>query len=90
MIWYCCHDCGHQWNEFEKIAPPENCVSCGSNEISQNHPMPEKPDGHLSVSIECPSCGMPYDVPESVDRWSCDCGESWEIEQTGVAENSDQ
>ena len=44
---------------------------------------------HLSVSIECPGCGMPFDVPQSVNRWSCDCGESWEIEQTANAGESD-
>ena len=32
-----------------------------------------------SVRIECPNCGMPYDVPASLDRWSCDCGESWQL-----------
>ena len=32
-----------------------------------------------SIRIECPSCGMPFDVPEYIDRWSCDCGESWQV-----------
>ena len=30
--------------------------------------------------IECPNCGMPFDVPEEVDHWSCDCGASWELD----------
>ena len=31
-------------------------------------------------SIECPNCGMPFDVPEEADHWSCDCGASWELD----------
>jgi len=32
-----------------------------------------------NIRIECPNCGMPYDVPEHIDHWSCDCGESWQV-----------
>ena len=87
--WYCCHDCSHQWRELQRIAPPVSCVVCGSGEISENQPGTVEEANHLSVSIECPGCGMPFDVPESVDRWSCDCGESWEIEQAANAAESE-
>ena len=88
--WYCCHECGFQWSEFQKTTPPEQCVDCGSIEISPNQPGTERELNYLSVSIECPGCGMPFDVPESVDRWSCDCGESWEIEQPANAGKVDR
>jgi hypothetical protein len=38
------------------------------------------------MRIECPSCGMPYDIPDEteVETHLCDCGESIEItEQSG-------
>lgn len=33
------------------------------------------------MSTDCPNCGMPFDIPDDADvsRWSCDCGESWEV-----------
>ncbi len=33
------------------------------------------------MSIECPRCGMPFDIPEDqgIEHWSCDCGESWDL-----------
>ena len=37
-------------------------------------------DDFESKRIECPNCGMPFDVPTEVDRWSCDCGASWELD----------
>jgi len=37
-------------------------------------------EGYQSKRIECPNCGMPFDVPEEVDHWSCDCGASWKLD----------
>jgi hypothetical protein len=36
----------------------------------------------MSKTIQCPRCGMPYDIPDDAptDRWSCDCGEVWGLD----------
>lgn len=35
------------------------------------------------MRVECPSCGMPYDIPDELvpEKHLCDCGE---IIETGV------
>jgi len=35
----------------------------------------------MTFRKECPNCGMPFDVPDDVERCYCDCGESWEVER---------
>jgi hypothetical protein len=34
------------------------------------------------MRFQCPRCEMPFHVPDDagVTRWSCDCGESWQLE----------
>ena len=37
-------------------------------------------ENYESKRVECPNCGMPYDVPVEADAWSCDCGATWEFD----------